>query len=473
MNIVEAVSDRKTDRAKLGIHITKFISFFGIGSLAFIFKGSSDSNWIFVSGCVTGILLIFSFFELWAVVKIFLAKPIRLNPSQSKLLGAKGIDFEVKQSKPKPNVLNTRDMETSLSSCLLNRSLDSPKNGQPLKKSNVQSPTILRNRRSLSTHNQSITEEHELEEYLGSFNKSADESILSTSPLKTWSSPMMRPHDPLSRYQYQLSRSPPKNRTADKITDFDNDSKGGNSFEKLNISGEQQSRWAINLRNFIWATIVNPLVKQIETVNNKLKVSLPDVSIGKTSITDLRAINNVEIQNEIRVLLPYLEVTSNHGYLIARLKTLAAGGYLSGYIWNGGQYHEGKEWCQNDFPTDSKILIHILSCWLDTHLPPDPSAGPDARAFSERYVLKKTDGDKKLTLKELPSRVPFALVEKTTNPPEYYVQSRTEIKELPAGRSNPLGAVLLLFYLLNKENYGEIAGVSLGRAGINILAVYD
>ena len=55
-----------------------------------------------------------------------------------------------------------------------------------------------------------------------------------------------------------------------------------------------------------------------------LKVSLPDVSIGKTSITDLRAINNVEIQNEIRVLLPYLEVTSNHGYLIARLKTLAA-----------------------------------------------------------------------------------------------------------------------------------------------------
>ena len=39
MNIVEAVSDRKIDRAKLGIHITKFVSFFGIGSLAFIFKG--------------------------------------------------------------------------------------------------------------------------------------------------------------------------------------------------------------------------------------------------------------------------------------------------------------------------------------------------------------------------------------------------------------------------------------------------
>ena len=121
---------------------------------------SSDSNWIFVSGCVTGILLIFSFFELWAVVKIFLAKPICLNPSQSKLLGAKGIDFEVKKSKPKPNVLNTRDMETSLSSCLLNRSLDSPKNGQPLKKSNAQSPTILRNRRLVRDTNQYIAEQY-------------------------------------------------------------------------------------------------------------------------------------------------------------------------------------------------------------------------------------------------------------------------------------------------------------------------
>ena len=45
-------------------------------------------------------------------------------------------------------------------------------------------------------------------------------------------------------------------------------------------------------------------------------------------------------------------------------------------------------------------------------------------------VVQRFLGDKKLTLKELPSRVPFALVEKTTNPPEYYVQSRTEIKEV-------------------------------------------
>ena len=114
--------------------------------------------------------------------------------------------------------------------------------------------------------------------------------------------------------------------------------KGGNSFEKLNISNETHSRWAINLRNFLWATIINPLVKQVDKVNNQLKgtnlnlffkckkifsASLPDVQIGKTSLSDLKAITKPEIQNEIRVLLPYLEVTSNHSYLIARLKKLS------------------------------------------------------------------------------------------------------------------------------------------------------
>ena len=63
-------------------------------------------------------------------------------------------------------------------------------------------------------------------------------------------------------------------------------------------------------------------------------------------------------------------------------------------MWDGGESFGGKDWNNSEHPTDSKILIHILSCWLDTHLPPDPAAGPDARAFSERYILKAQDGKK-------------------------------------------------------------------------------
>ena len=39
VEIIEAVAERKADRAKLGIHFTKFVSFIAIGLLAFFFKG--------------------------------------------------------------------------------------------------------------------------------------------------------------------------------------------------------------------------------------------------------------------------------------------------------------------------------------------------------------------------------------------------------------------------------------------------
>lgn len=94
--------------------------------------------------------------------------------------------------------------------------------------------------------------------------------------------------------------------------------------------------------------------------------------------------------------MPYLEISPHHGYLIQRLTTLADGGYLSKYVWDGGEEFMGKPWTR-EHPTDTAILIHLLSCWLDTHLPPDPSAGPDARACSERFI-RKTEPGKKLEI---------------------------------------------------------------------------
>ena len=38
--------------------------------------------------------------------------------------------------------------------------------------------------------------------------------------------------------------------------------------------------------------------------------------------------------------------------------------------------------------------------------------------------------DKKMAPKPLPSNVPFALIEKSSNPPEYYIQSRVEVQKV-------------------------------------------
>jgi len=477
-SIATAVSGRKADRARLSVRIFKCIAYLSCALVAYWFKSTAE----YVSGAVSGVMILFSAFELLDVLRVFVSKPIQLSQKQSSLLGATGLDFEVKKTsgiKPKPKM---PDLDTSLASCLLNKSIDSPKVTPGSKKTNSQSPHLLRHRitSSGSRQNQSITEGHELDEYLNSFNESGNnDSLLAfEQPRATqWTAPISRQDN---KYQFQLSRSPPKNRTTEKGGDVDTGVKGGDAFAKLGVSADDQARWAINIRKYLWSTIIHPLTKQIDHVNNQLKASLPDVQIGKTSISDLKAVSNVAIQNEIRILLPYLEATTNHGYLIKRLKTLDQYGYLSSYVWNGGEAYAGKEWSATELPTDSKILVHLLSCWLDTHLPPDPAAGPDARAFSERYILKATDIDKKglTTPKPLPSIVPFALIEKSSSPPEYYIQSRVPLQNeslhhLPPGRSNPLGAVLLLFYLLNRENHGMVGGVALGGAGLNILSVFD
>ena len=175
------------------------------------------------------------------------------------------------------------------------------------------------------------------------------------------------------------------------------------------MSQDSVNNWSINLRKYLWGTIVHPLVKEIKNVNKNLKgtdiilnetaylylisnlASLPDVQIGKTSISELRMISSPALSNEIRRIIPYLELCTNHAYLIERLETLSSGGYLSKYVWDGGQEFNGRPWSKEN-PTDSAILVHLLSCWLDTHLPPDPAAGPEARACTDRFIRKAKPG---------------------------------------------------------------------------------
>lgn len=484
-DVVGSVLLRKRARANLSYSIVKSIFFALAALLALIFQSAFDNVWEYLGSIVFGTFVTFLLVELLGILRFLLVRPISLTEKQSSLLSAKGCDFI--REKPKPSFAAKSDLnESSLSSCLLNRSHDSF-NVSPTKKSPSISSNLnssVRNRRRLSSpKNCSINEEHELEEYFDSLNSpDSNESILFLNqPKKQWTSPL-RSLEPLNRFQYQLSKSPPVNRQFDKNQDFNKESKGANAWVQFGVESDTLSVWSINLRKYLWATIIHPLVKEIDNVNKQLKVSLSDVQLGKTSISDLRLISHPILSNDIRRLIPYLEIARNHGYLIQRLKTLAGGGYLSKYEWNGGEQFAGKAW-SNEHPTDSAILVHLLSCWLDTHLPPDPSAGPDARACSDQFIRKtqsdgkedknkKSTGGNNRTVHSLPAKVPVALIEHSSNPPDYYIQIGSEIKEVPAGRNNPLQAVLLLFYLLNKKNFGEMSGVSLGAAGINILSVF-
>ena len=93
----------------------------------------------------------------------------------------------------------------------------------------------------------SITEEHELDEYLNSFNESGNDSILAFEQPRpqTWSAPISRPDN---KYQFQLSRSPPKNRTTDKAR-F-NDCNSSFNFKKFikNINNYSSLSFKLSLK---------------------------------------------------------------------------------------------------------------------------------------------------------------------------------------------------------------------------------
>ena len=57
-------------------------------------------------------------------------------------------------------------------------------------------------------------------------------------------------------------------------------------------------------------------------------------------------VSNPQLSQDIRRIIPYLEVGSNHGYFVKRLRTLAQEGYLSSYIWNGGEDYNGQKWAK-------------------------------------------------------------------------------------------------------------------------------
>lgn len=237
-SIAAAVSGRKADRARLGMRLVKCFVYLGCALIAYLFKSRAE----YISGAITGVMILFAAFELLDVLRVFVSKPIQLNQKQSSLLGATGLDFEVKKtaggSKPKPKL---PDVDTSLASCLLNKSIDSPKVTPGSKKSNPQSP-LIRHRitSSGSRHNQSITEEHELDEYLNSFNESGNnDSLLAFEQPRTtqWTAPISRQDN---KYQFQLSRSPPKNRATEKGGDVDIGVKGGDAFAKLGVNADDQ-----------------------------------------------------------------------------------------------------------------------------------------------------------------------------------------------------------------------------------------
>ncbi|GFR11367.1 transmembrane protein 209 [Trichonephila clavata] len=242
---------------------------------------------------------------------------------------------------------------------------------------------------------------------------------------------------------------------------------GDNVLNKLKVTDKMLTVWCERMRKWICQTILVKLVREIDEINMALsEIGLPEFQIGNVSLFALHQIAATKSQHLPTLLsvLPYVDMHSNQEYLVRRLKDLAHGGCMGDFKWNSGGNYEDKQWC-DDLPTDSALVMHILCCYLDAHLPPDPHF-PEGKPFTSKYF-------KKIPEKSVLSKDLTYIYQSSLNPPHFKVVLGEELYTLPKGRNNMFCALVIFLHYMKTKECGMLGRVNLGQSGLNMLWILN
>ncbi|CAG5101610.1 Similar to Tmem209: Transmembrane protein 209 (Mus musculus) [Cotesia congregata] len=453
------------------------------------------------------------------IIGILNLRPVMLNPEQKKLLGVSNDETLFKSMSstnetklcPEPisPILNMTSplnlSRRSLGTSALNdtKTYSSPFYcGAGKYSSTPTSPKSLNNTstnnslsRSLNTSmNGSLTgegliqDEIELQNYLKDVTERERKTSHSTAVDQPsnllssfWSHPAMRNPGEISpllrRCAYQLAPTVDKTKSSSPGNEEGTSPRGyfgaPDVWRKYRVDSHKVNQWTANLRLWISKTVVERVMLEIEAVNAALiRHGLSDSQVGHVGLDRLRKL--AQAQNIVMgiptlpTLVPFLEISNNQDYLVKRIKELAKGGSMSEFKWCSGEPYNGKPW-ENSLPTDTAIIMHLVSSYMDTQLEA-PLDQPDARTFTSRYMAKSGC--------ELPRNKGPIIVCQSVNPPHYCLALSgdslpADYEEIPRGRNNMFHTLLLFLYIIKTRDHGMLGRVNLGMSGINILWVID
>ncbi|XP_004082947.1 transmembrane protein 209 [Oryzias latipes] len=226
--------------------------------------------------------------------------------------------------------------------------------------------------------------------------------------------------------------------------------------------------WTAKLRNWISDTILDPLVKEMDSVNSQLRrMGCPELQIGEASISSLKqaAVMKASSIPTLTSIVQYLDITPNQEYLVDRIKELAHSGCMSSFRWNGGGDLKNRKW-DTDLPTDCAVLMHVFCTYLDSRLPPHPKY-PDGKTFTSQH-FRHTPDKPDVTKENV-----FCIHQSSTSPPHYQLIYQGHIYSLPKGRNNLFHTVLMFLYVIKTKESGMLGRVNLGLSGVNILWIFE
>lgn len=313
-----------------------------------------------------------------------------------------------------------------------------------------------------SPFGRSIRSKKQLDEFLKSheeedrkMNQMAGNEMTKMMP------PENGPMSILSKCRYQRSCRMPHSETNEDTSSETHC--GDNLLHKLKINDKMITLWCERIRKWICQTILVKLVQEIDDINSTLtEMGLPEFQIGSVSLFALHhiAATKAHLLPTLPATLPYLEVHSNQEYLVKRLRDLARGGCMGDFKWNSGGSYADKQWC-DDFPTDSALIIYILCCYLDAHLPPDPHF-PEGKPFSSKYFKKSPE-------KVVQSKDSTYIYQSSLSPPHFKVVFGEDLFNLQKGRNNLFCALVIFLHYMKTKECGMLGRVNLGPSGMNML----
>jgi len=237
---------------------------------------------------------------------------------------------------------------------------------------------------------------------------------------------------------------------------------------RLGIDPIELVSWNENLRVWLTQTILKPLVSEIDRVNTTLpRLGVADVTVGSVPVDRLRKVQTLPQVStnliSLSALIPYLEVSTDQTYLVARLRELASTGAMSKYRWSTG----GEKWSDR-LPSDSEIVMHCLATYMDTRLLSSAGdVGGNLASFTGRHFVKFGDKLRK------EGKNCLAILQTSKSPIHYVVQVGDKQLDVGAGRNNMIHSVLLFLHTIKMEKSGMLGRVNFGLSGLNMLWVLD
>ncbi|CAL7942813.1 unnamed protein product [Xylocopa violacea] len=511
---VEQTLDIRQAQNKARSSITWFFvnsSLLGILIFDILYGGAAYKPFCWAEWCLASIFALNALYHitryLWAS---FTLRPILLSPRQRHLLGVSEDDplfqnepsLSQKASEPmlplNLSCISLNRRMTSLGPSGLSESKDfspsSPffKYGSPTSQKSASTPngsfckSLNVSANGSLTSEDLIQSERELQSYLEETRQkkhvlSTDMDQPSNLLSSFWSHPAIRSPGEVSpllrRCAYQLAPIVDKSKSASPGAEEGNSPRGmfgaPDIWRKYRIDPSKVNEWTANLRMWISKTVVERVATEIDNVTLALvRHGLSDSQPGCVGLDRLRKLAQasflVTAIPTLPTLVPFLELSNNQEYLIKRIKILASGGSMSEFKWNSGGPHNGKEW-DSSLPTDSAIIMHLVSTYMDTQLEA-PLDQPDARPFTSRYMARSG--------MILPRSKGPVIVCQSINPPHYSLahsgdSSPNDYEEIQRGRNNLFHTLLLFLYIVKTRDHGMLGRVNLGTSGINVLWVID